>query len=247
MLKIARPCWILCTPRSGSTYLSGILNQTNLFQPPFSEYLGWKKKAFIHPRDLQSPPTFCKVLHVHLNRIFQSPNLLEDIPCDHPLQFMKPQKNYRLFIEKQMPNIRFILLTRKDTIAQAVSYCVTAEVSKVQGKSFFQITSPRQQTEFKETLVSISDETLFKYYLACRNYDTIWDDFLEDSDFFDLKYEDISDATISELLKYSGHHPRKVHCDISASLPAVSSRKDVDEMRERLRLIVYKHFPNYPS
>lgn len=238
-IGIQTPCWILCTPRSGSTYLSKILNNTNLFNPNFSEYLGWKRNDFLHPNDLKNAPKFCKTLHVHINRIFHEPNFLKDIHHDNKLQFIKPKKQFRLFVEKQIPGIKFLLLERKDIISQTISYCVTTEISKIHKKSFFNMTSINQQEEFENTNISISDELLLSYFKTCTNYTGIWDEFLEGTEFYKLYYEDINATEIKNILNYLGHNKKSnISCETSNSLIAVSKRKDVDEIKKRLQKIV---------
>jgi len=192
---------------------------------------------FIHPDDLKKfAPRFCKVLHVHLNRIFYRTNFLQDVSPEHEIQFMKPTKECRLFIESCLPGVRFVFINRVDTIAQAVSYCLAAEISKIKGHSFFQMNSKEQQTEFQNTIVSVSDETLFSFFKVCIAYRNVWDDFLEGSNCFKINYEDISEEKIGGLLDYLGFPNQKVSCDVS-TFTAASSRIDVSDFYQRLRSI----------
>ncbi|MBM3911036.1 MAG: hypothetical protein FJ356_05250 [Thaumarchaeota archaeon] len=89
------PCWIICSPRCGSTYLCDLLNNTNLFEPKFVEYFN---AQFTNPKLLP----FCKI---------------------QPNQWKKNKLNVRIIRDK-FPNIKFIQITRKNFIDRATSYCL---------------------------------------------------------------------------------------------------------------------------
>lgn len=240
-LKLLKPCWILCTPRSGSTYLASILNDTLLFDPIFSEYLGWKKKLILNPNDIKLCPKFCKVLHVHMNRIFYKPDFLQDIPINHNLQYLKPPKVSVEVIKKYFPNIKFVLLERKDCVAQAISYCVTSEVSNYHKQSFFNISEKNKYLKFKNTKINVSDDNLMKYYETCKKYKDIWSDFLLDVPHFKLYYEEITEKKITELLNFLGCKTSNVNLHVKNTYKATSDRNDFYILKQRLHAILHKH------
>lgn len=59
LVKKMKPCWILTTPRSGSTYLSRRLNQTGFFNPPFAEW--YNSETLFEKSYIQNPVAFCKI------------------------------------------------------------------------------------------------------------------------------------------------------------------------------------------
>ena len=243
MLKVEKekePCWIICTPRSGSTYLSHILNNSGDFTSNFSEYLGWKRGQFLSPTNLEvSAPKFCKVLHVHLNRIFYEPNRLENIPFNDIQQFLKPSMDARKYIEKCLPGIRFILLKRRDKIAQAVSYCMTSAISACNHTSYFNILTEESQIEFKNTEILISDDELLSYYNTILKYENVWDDFIVGSDnIFNIYYEDINEEGLKCLFKYLKISEDKIKDALdktnSSIFKAATVRADSDKYYNKL-------------
>lgn len=104
MLKVQNnfdPCWILTTGRTGSSFLMDCLNiafnrsEKSGRLEYFAEWFGhW------HPR-YESLPRFAKVMRWHYtDRFFD-----ED----------------KSFVELNLPKIRYILLRRRDVLAQTVS------------------------------------------------------------------------------------------------------------------------------
>lgn len=61
-----KPCWILTTPRSGSTFLCRKLNQTGLFNPAFAEW--YNAETLFHEAFVKNPPSFCKIHRFQYNR-----------------------------------------------------------------------------------------------------------------------------------------------------------------------------------
>ena len=86
-----KPCWILTTPRSGSTFLSRRLNQTGLFNPPFAEW--YNSETLFDEFLVKNPVPFCKIHKFQYN--------------EHLPSFPK--------------NVFFIHLTRKDLAEATVS------------------------------------------------------------------------------------------------------------------------------
>jgi len=234
-----KPCWIICTPRSGSTYLSSILNNIGMFKPQFSEYLGWKKHKFMTPVDLRSAPPFCKVLHVHLNRIFRQHDYLQDVSHTHELQFMQPRVSHRHYIEECLPGIRFVLLNRKNIVNQAVSYCLTSAISAKHQKSFFQMYSDSTHNEFLKTNVPITDEQLLEHFRVCTAYQHVWDKFIQDAgNVFVLDYEEIENK-IGDLFEFIGIPQTHISPEIF-KVPvykAASDHNEAEALRSRLDLL----------
>lgn len=244
MLKINKqqnPVWILCTPRSGSTYLSKIMNSTKNFNPPFAEYLGWKKNLFMNPESLkENPPVFCKALHVHLNRIFFDPSYLKDVEHNNYLQTKKPPLEAKTILEKSLPNLRFVWLKREDVIGQTVSYCIASEASKT--KSFFNMDSKKKQQEFLDMPLCITDELLLSFYKTVLKYNDIWMDFIGSSDVFFIKYEEINQSSLKELfnfLELPKENLTEALCIAQKeSLKSAVLRKDFCLLSDRLKQII---------
>ena len=89
------PCWIITYAKTGSTYLSRLLNSTGLFDPPFREH--YREPGVEAPPD--APPPYCKLMHSQYtwHRKHETP-LFE---CYH--------------------DMKFVYLRRRDVAAAAVS------------------------------------------------------------------------------------------------------------------------------
>ena len=95
---LRQPCWILSSPRTGSSYLSNLLECTNLFRPRFAEWYDTPNvRKFAIPKIL---PRFCKVHRPQIEHW--------NVDLDN--------------LDKNLPGIRFIHISRKDKYSQAISY-----------------------------------------------------------------------------------------------------------------------------
>ena len=88
-----RPCWILTYGRTGSTYLSRLLNSTNAFDPLFYEHYG-------EHRDVEEvPPAYNKMMNI---------------------QYRNAKKKGQI-LNEYYPDMCFVYLRRKNIVAAAVS------------------------------------------------------------------------------------------------------------------------------
>ena len=97
------PLYILATPRSGTTLLQVLLNQTGLFDPKISEWFN-PRPYYDHipwPMD-EKLPRNCKVFPQHLKQRFGSARL-------------EP-------IEEAWPDVKYVVVYRKDVAAQTASW-----------------------------------------------------------------------------------------------------------------------------
>ena len=101
------PIWILSGPRTGSSFIASVLNDTKIFSPFFREWFHNNNiKEIFCDKKLMSPfdykwPKFAKV---------------------HEDHFQKIQKMFPLLnIEEVIPKLKFIHLRRKNLIKQAIS------------------------------------------------------------------------------------------------------------------------------
>lgn len=137
-----RPCWILCTPRSGSSYLCDLLNNTGLF-PAFSDprladkvgplqrglaFNEWLR-IFDSPRDIaENTPVCCKAIyHQYVEAMGSIRKEARRKPSSNGYAPIDPERNewvrdkYPLtYVKACLPGVRFIKLKR-DPISQAVS------------------------------------------------------------------------------------------------------------------------------
>jgi LPS sulfotransferase NodH len=171
------PVWILGYQRTGSHYLSDLLNQTSLFEPIIEEWMNiydtllpkWPKwRSFeIGLKDrLQTLPPFCTVLRHHFLDFFRD---------DH-----------KELIEQHLPGLRYIRLRRKDAIAVATSIYIARETNG------HVIRSGKQQFAHKHSPIKYSRRKLFQIYNTHTDLYYCWDKFLEGSEALEVEYDDLN-------------------------------------------------------
>ena len=88
-----RPCWIITYSRTGSTYLSRLLNSTKLFDPLFREHY-LDQEVYQH-----DPPRYAKVMYPHY--VYG--------------------RSIGAVLNEFYPDMRFVYNRRRDLVATAVS------------------------------------------------------------------------------------------------------------------------------
>lgn len=180
-----KPCWILSHWRSGSYYLSGILNTSGCFSPCFDEWLrggfgideeSWKRpwpkwqrigETLTRDKMLQTLPAYLKIHPVSLYSMF-SPQDREEI-------------------EYWLPGMRYILLRRKDFVATAVSFYIARHTD-----CWVAYTDREIERQASIEIPVIRDE-LIDDYKCVLSWQNQWERFLEDVPRLETYYEDIID------------------------------------------------------
>jgi len=178
MSKILNPCWIVSTPRSGTTYFCDLINNTDLFNPFFEEHFnlifGNRHQDF---SDRSNEFMFCKI---------------------QPMQW--EFNNLELnFVKEKLNNIKFIRIKRKNIIDKAVSLYL-ASISNI-----WNISEDIKNVKLHDKLQSFisTDEDYLskefkldlKYLIKC--YHTVIEDeekcdrFLENVNSIEIDYEEI--------------------------------------------------------
>lgn len=226
------PIWILCTPRSGSSYLSKLLDNSNAFPDTFDEKLAWKRHKYNSIRDLTTNPPICaKILHVQWNRLeygFEP----GDISISSKQHVIKPT------LTPTYP-VRYIILERTDIIEHTLSYYIAAKTSKKE--SFFCLDSQQKQHEFLKTAVEQNDAEVLQYYQVVSQYRGIWDKFIGDHDVLRINYEDLlknPQEELTKILRYCGvsgeYKEPKIY-------KAATARDDIVELKDWLKSLVHKN------
>lgn len=208
--------WLLSTPRTGSHYLSTILNEC-LGYHAIDEWLGintawYKGEKKIQPSDI---PDYVNLHWHHCRRIFGQTDLD--------------------FIKRIAPDVKFVVMRRKDIIAQSASLCV-AYISKV-----WQIHGNAQLDAYQKKDVIITDKDIIRFYESIRSYRNAWSDFVEDNciccyyeDLYANPYSIVEQITTSMGLK----------CDIEKAIASVQKRfkrtyrKETEQVKNRLKEIL---------
>lgn len=172
-----RPCWVVCTPRVGSTYLCYLLNTTGVFRNcNFKEY--FNHRSYTRPQREKFnyyPPPFNKLVWDQL-----------------PLEKAKEVTN-RLF------GIRFVNLYRKDICAQAVSQ------NLAQQADIWLITNRHQLNRYQNRGFKYHEnELLHEYHYILKGHNAI-QKWLLDKPHITLSYEQLAADPIMTTLKVLLH------------------------------------------
>ena len=159
MLQIQKhkktPIWLLATPRTGSYYLSYCLNLSGL-NPEIQEY--WNGSIY--------------------------PNY-EGFPCNnkvHPLQLREKDKTLN-DVTEVLPNVKFVLLRRRDVIAQAVSRYIAQETG------IWSVRNEKNKFDFQSSIrIPLSKDGILEMYQKCQDDEQYWLE--QDVDKIETFYED---------------------------------------------------------
>lgn len=157
------PIWILAVPRCGSSYLVDVLNSTNLFDPRFKELnLDYDSKQTV----MTNPPKFLK-----LQRIF------------YDIKGFKDEE--KEFIIQKHPNIKFIVIQRKNIIEQSVShyFCEKSKIWFLKNKKDYDLYLGKK--------IEIDDKLLLDLYYRNLKYVNCWKNFTKDFEHIEVFYEDL--------------------------------------------------------
>lgn len=118
------PCWILCTPRTGSSYLCEILNNLKYFPTYDSIYPDLFNNHSIGP--LKSDRSFGEWLRLYTLELFQKYPPIYTKAINH-------QFNRILTLDltvEILPNIKFIILKRRNVINHTSSYYMAKKLNQ---------------------------------------------------------------------------------------------------------------------
>lgn len=146
--------WLLSTPRTGSHYLSAILNEC-LGYHAFDEWLGiqtpwYKGKKKIQYSDLPD--------HVNLHW--------------HQSRRIFGETSYE-FLRELVPHNKFVVMRRRNMLSQTASFCIATK-SKV-----WQIRGNKQLDNYQNKQLIIKDEDILDSYEFLRRCSNAWGDFIE--------------------------------------------------------------------
>jgi len=175
------PVWILSGPRTGSCFVSEVLNETKIFKPIFSEWFHFKKinKIFCDEK-LLSPfdykwPKFAKVHEDHFEKIKQMFPLLK--------------------IEEVIPNLKFIHLRRGNLIKQVISEFFARKTN------VYFVKNKKELTEYQELKVDYDEKIMLCYYKKAIIRFNSWKPLLTKDNHINIFYEELIDNSKEIFLK----------------------------------------------
>lgn len=219
MTTLRQPCWILCTPRTGSSYLCELLNNIGLpkfnhknmnnnigplqYDQTFNE---WCRLYENFNEFLLEPPLFCKMIHHQLFEVVMnipkqnrySPGFYSNKYNIYDLERFSNNYNAEFFKRILYPDLKLILLKR-NIIDNAVSiYC-----SRMTKK--YHIYNKESLEDYHNTPINICAIKLLEAYNDAKMNENIWNSFLENQTFLSISYEDLifkTEFTFNKILNY---------------------------------------------
>ena len=188
------PCWILSSPRTGSTYLCDLLNSTGLFgnngtsDPVTGEVDRWTEyycAKFFKNSYIVNPPKINKIHYCQYENFFG---------------------NYD--VSNILPKMKYVLLRRKDICAVAVSkYFVTEGAPFMDNKERWNIHNEEEVKIMQNMKLKFNKQKMIMNYNKSKKEYFEWDNFLKDKQFIEIEYEKLVEDPIGstkKVLNYMG-------------------------------------------
>ncbi len=152
----------------------------------FNEWFGVKNRMHSGLEDFkETPVSYCKV---HRSQFVSFFGDIDDA-----------------FIRTYLPDVRYVVIRRKDVISQAVSFYLAKK------SSTFTIVDANQLKLWQENPVEINDDELLSAYDEIKDCYGKWDKYICNTPHIDIDYEDLindSRQTIEHIFNQTG-----IDCD----------------------------------
>ena len=173
-------CWILSTPRTGGNYLSCLLNLTGWFPKLNGQDRAFDEWLSIHfnsdAKLFQKNPPACLNIHfLQYQKILNAPALAD--------------------FESIIPGLKYIVLKRRDVLAQAVSFYIAKE------SGTWRLYSELEQSRYLQKNLDIHQDKLLNAYEHVKNSNILWDNHISGREILEVFYEDLRDNPEHELLR----------------------------------------------
>jgi LPS sulfotransferase NodH len=210
------PCWILCSPRTGSSYLCELLNNTKMFpaycHPDLKEIKGpiqkglafneWLRLFNTKTQFLTMPPPYCKAIyHQYIEALGSIPtenryrpgfyfNYYKIENYDHIIATHNDS-----FLASVLPNITFITLKRKNLIAHAISLYFSRMTKK------YHIYDEKSLAIYFDTKITLDSSLLLTCWKDANIYTKLWDKFISTQNSINITYESLIENPTDTLGK----------------------------------------------
>lgn len=247
-MKIKNSCWILCTPRTGSTYLCELLNNINVF-PSFDHpeirnknktklmeygqsFNEWCRLYNNFYEFLDHYPLYSKMIYHQYLEVINSVSNEEKQKLGWYARYKDNiflTKEHGDFVKNNiLPDIKFIHLKR-DILSQAVSIYFGRYTKK------YHIYDDSELNQYLSQDVEVIEDKFLEAYKDAVFFDYCWDDFLTNQDVLNIDYNDLLDNPfniIEKILKF-------LDIDIVFQLPKIERIKKMTrpDSAEKLRLL----------
>lgn len=189
--------WILCNPRTGSSFLCELLNNLNLFQPYNNENLTNKKGP------LEKGRAFDEWLRLFYKEKLTAENAPKTCKCIFH-QYQDTINTKISYLNDIIPNLNIILLKRKNIINHIVSLYCSKIMFKTLDRNFkessaYHIYNKEDLIKYQAIKIPINYKYLFECLLEVKSYKNNWDKYLENYPHITIYYEDIIKNKYNEI------------------------------------------------
>lgn len=231
-----RPLWLLASPRTGSGVLTEYLNRTRCFDPPFTEWFypdgGWNFEVM---KDSDSRPMHTRVSWLPW---WNTNGTLEEL-CDKLPPFNKMQRvQYDYFfagehqISQSLPGLRYLLTSRRDLIATAISQYIASRCSRAvpddRLNAFF-VENGFLRERYEMANLPININYLWHCYRTAFRQTTEWEDFLSGEEYLEVCFECfMTNSDVREqVCDFVGVRPIKFPFEDFSTLPIRHPQKEM--------------------
>jgi LPS sulfotransferase NodH len=219
------PIWILCTLRSGSSHLAVFLDAFvgfGQFQEWFNFAIGTQlyDNHYYHNNDNQivGLPKYAKVPRCQFEKLFEDSN--------------------RGQIEAVLPGLKYIYLTRKDLVEQAVSNYFANITCK------WNFIDKKELEEYKSRRVPYNKSYMIMMYRHTKEYAAKWNNYLKEVDSFHIDYSELKDVVkLDSLLRFLNieHTKQKITDALNGIQYMKIERPETKEYVSKLRKLIYEN------
>lgn len=224
MLKITRPCWILTSPRSGSTYLCDLLNSTNLFggkftkDPPRKKVDRWTEYTSIY---------YNKLFGVHF---LENPPVINKMHYWDRINYWDQINHYNN--DEVIRDIVYVKVSRENLYEVTVSKYISMQTQK------WNIRSENELKDFQKLTFEFNEKQIIRLHEETKICHNGWNDFLSNKEHLVLTYENIVNnpqLAVQTILKAMGF---KGSADLNhVNLPRKIKHRQKEDFEKELQKI----------
>lgn len=254
-------CWIMCSPRTGSSLLCEFLNNSGVFPAykhhglkenigPLQKNLAFNEwlRLFSNPKDFEAnpPSTLKAIFHQYIEVFGSVPNNKRYGPGlyaeHHNIKLVKNvlKKYNNNYITSILPKIKFIHLKRSDTISHALSLYFSRLTKK------YHMYSQKDLNDYLSKKIDYNPQVLKQCYLDSLQYKKNWDNFFTNKEnVIEIDYKDITNEPEPTLNKLFDFLNLKVNVKETIKMALESNKRiykmtrlDVDFYKKKLKSII---------
>lgn len=174
--KEPRPLWIIATPRTGTTLLQKLLNQTGLFHPHMTEWYNPQPYFDDQPWPMgETPPRNNKVFPHHLSMRFGRKTL-------------EP-------ILEAWPDLRVVVMYRNDKAAQTASWLYSVD------SGIWNTQDPGRLARYRATKVNPDSREVLRHLSWIVNMDSMVASLTKDLPRMTIEYNEMVSQPIARTLQ----------------------------------------------